>query len=141
MMVGTLALALAMSHAAGQFEVKMTPQTPSPGIEQAGLGRMTLDKQYQGDLVAHGLGEMLSVRTETAGSAGYVAMERVDGSLNGRKGSFVLQHSGTMNRGTPSLVLTVVPDSGNGELTGLSGSMTIEIKGGQHFYKMDYQLP
>jgi len=141
MMVGTLALALAMSHAAGQFEVKMTPQTPSPGIEQAGLGRMTLDKQYQGDLVAHGLGEMLSVRTETAGSAGYVAMERVDGSLHGRKGSFVLQHSGTMNRGTPSLVLTVVPDSGNGELTGLSGSMTIEIKGGQHFYKMDYQLP
>jgi len=140
MMVGTLALALAMSHAAGQFEVKIAPQPASPGIEQAALGRMTLDNQYEGDLVAHGLGEMLSVRT-VAGSAGYVAMERVEGSLHGRKGSFVLQHSGTMNRGVPSLTLTVVPDSGSGELTGLSGSMTIEIKEGRHFYNLDYQLP
>src|SRR5471032_1004996 len=90
---------------------------------------------------AASIGEMLSVRSETPGSAGYVALERVTGTLQGRKGSFVLQHSGTMNRGAPTLVLTVVPDSGTGELAGLSGSMAIIIDQGKHSYTMDYQLP
>lgn len=128
-------------QAAGQFDIKLTPQPPAPGIEPAGLGRMTIDKQFDGDLVAHSLGEMLAIRTAVPGSAGYVAMERVEGSLNGRKGSFVLQHSGTMNRGASSLVLTVVPDSGTGELEGLAGAMTIEITSGKHYYNFDYQLP
>jgi len=128
-------------HASGTFDVKITPQAATPGIEPARLGRMTIDKQFHGDLEAASLGEMLSVRTETPGSAGYVALERVTGALQGRQGSFVLQHSGTMNRGAPTLVLTVVPDSGSGELAGLSGSMAIVIEQGKHSYTMDYQLP
>jgi hypothetical protein len=84
---------------------------------------------------------MLAIRTETQGSAGYVAIERVTGVLHGRKGSFVLQHSGTMNRGVSSLAVTVVPDSGTDELTGLRGAMTIEIDHGKHSYTMDYALP
>jgi hypothetical protein len=128
-------------HATGSFDVKLTPQTPAPGIEAAKLGRMTIDKQFHGDLTAASLGEMLAMRTEVQGSAGYVAMERVTGTLHGRKGSFVLQHSGTMDRGVSSLALTVVPDSGTDELTGLSGAMTIEIDQGKHSYTMDYVLP
>lgn len=128
-------------HATGTFDVKITPQAATPGIESAQLGRMIIDKQFHGDLEAASLGEMLSVRTETPGSAGYVALERVTGALQGRKGSFVLQHSGTMKRGAPTLVLTVVPDSGSGELAGLSGSMAIVIDHGQHSYTLDYQLP
>jgi hypothetical protein len=130
-----------MLHAAGQFDVKLTPQAPAAGFEAAKIGRMLLDKQFHGELDAHSLGEMLAYRTEVTGSAGYVAMERVEGSLGGRKGSFVLQHSGTMNRGASSLVLTVVPDSGTGELAGLTGAMTIDIKEGKHFYTMEYQTP
>ncbi len=99
-------------HTTGSFDVKLTPQTAAPGIETAKLDRMTIDKQFHGDLAAASLGEMLAIRTEVQGSAGYVAMERVTGSLHGRKGSFVLQHSGTMNRGVSLLALTVVPDSG-----------------------------
>lgn len=128
-------------QASGQFDVKLTPQPPAPGLEPTGLGRMTIDKQFDGDLVAHSLGEMLAFRTAVSGSAGYVAMERVEGSLNGHKGSFVLQHSGTMNRGASSLVLTVVPDSGAGELMGLTGAMTIELTSGKHYYHFDYFLP
>ena len=128
-------------HATGSFDVKLTPQTAAPGIESAKLGRMTIDKQFHGDLAAASLGEMLAIHTEVQGSAGYVAIERVTGSLHGRKGSFVLQHSGTMNRGVASLALTVVPDSGTDELTGLRGSMKIEIDHGKHSYTMDYVLP
>lgn len=128
-------------HATGTFDVKITPQAATPGIEAAQLGRMTIDKQFHGDLAGSSLGEMLSVRTEVAGSAGYVALERVTAALHGRQGSFVLQHSGTMNRGAPTLVLTVVPDSGTGELAGLTGSMQIIIEQGKHSYVMDYQLP
>jgi hypothetical protein len=128
-------------HATGSFDVKLTPQAATPGFEAAQLGRMTIDKQFHGDLEASSLGEMLSVRTDVQGSAGYVALERVTGTLHGRKGSFVFQHSGTMNRGAPTLVLTVVPDSGTGELSGLSGSMAIVIDHGKHSYTMDYQLP
>jgi len=128
-------------HARGSFDVKLTPQPAAPGIETAELGRMTIDKQYHGDLIAASLGEMLAIRTGVPGSAGYVALERVTGKLHGRVGSFVLQHSGTMDRGASSLALTVVPDSGTGELTGLRGAMTIEIDQGKHSYTMDYVLP
>jgi len=128
-------------HATGSFDVKLTSQTAAPGIEAANLGRMTIDKQFHGDLVASSLGEMLAIRTKTQGSAGYVAIERVTGSLHGRTGSFVMQHSATMNRGVSSLAVTVVPDSGTDELTGLRGSMTIEIDHGKHNYTMDYVLP
>ncbi|BCZ59281.1 hypothetical protein SL267_38980 [Serratia marcescens] len=128
-------------HATGTFDIKLTPQTATAEIETAKLSRMTIDKQFHGDLTAASLGEMLAVRMDAHGSAGYVAMERVTGTLHGHKGSFVLQHSGTMNRGVSSLQLTVVPDSGTGELTQLSGSMTIEIDQGAHRYTMDYVLP
>lgn len=128
-------------HATGTFDVTMTPQPPTPGIEAAKLGRMSIAKQFSGDLAAASLGEMLALRTEVQGSAGYVAMERVTGSLHGRKGSFVLQHSGTMDRGVSLLALSVVPDSGTGELTGLRGTMTIENHQGSHSYTMDYVLP
>lgn len=132
---------MARMHATGTFDVKLTPQAAAPGIETAGLSRMTIDKQFQGDLAAASLGEMLAIRTQVQGSAGYVALERVTGTLHGRTGSFVLQHSGTMDRGASSLVLTVVPDSGTGELTGLRGAMTIEIDNGKHSYTMDYVVP
>ena len=128
-------------QADGTFDVKLTPQTASAEMETTKIGRMRIDKQFQGDLTAVGLGEMLAFRTVVEGSAGYVAMERVTGVLLGRTGSFVLQHSGTMNRGASSLVLTVVPDSGTDALTGLSGSMAIRIEEGKHLYTMECALP
>ncbi|KRE91332.1 hypothetical protein ASG87_18500 [Frateuria sp. Soil773] len=127
-------------HASGPFEVKQTPQAASGGIEAANLGRMTIDKQFHGDLEAHSLGEMLAAGTDMPGSAGYVAIERVTGRLHGREGSFVLQHSATMRRGTPALSIVVVPDSGTGELVGLAGTMDIQIEGGKHAYTFDYTL-
>ena len=127
-----------MAHARGTFEVKLDPQAVT--FEESGLGRLSIDKQFQGDLQATSKGEMLAHRTAVQGSAGYVAMERVDGSLHGRAGTFVLQHSGTMNRGVQGLTLTVVPDSATGELEGLSGSMKIVIEGGQHSYEFEYEL-
>lgn len=127
-------------HASGSFEVKLVPQAPAQGIGAANLGRMTIDKQFHGELEAHSLGEMIAAGTEVPGSAGYVAMERVTGSLHGRSGSFVLQHSATMTRGEPQLSVTVVPDSGTGELVGLAGSMRIEVEGGRHAYTFDYHL-
>ena len=128
-------------HASGPFDVKLTPQQASAGIEDAGLGRMTIDKQFHGDLEAHSLGEMIAAGTEVPGSAGYVAMERVSGRLHGREGSFVLQHNGTMDRGASQLSIAVVPDSGTGELTGLAGTMTIQIDDGRHSYGFEYTLP
>lgn len=128
-------------QANGQFEVKLAPQPPAPGLEQAGLGRMTIDKQFQGDLEATSLGEMLSAMGQVQGSAGYVAIERVTGTLHGRRGSFVLQHRGVMNRGEPELSVSVVPDSGTEALSGLSGSMQILIEDGKHYYTFDYLLP
>lgn len=128
-----------MTHVRGTFEVKMNPQAPGEGEPEA-VGRMLLDKSYQGALDAIGQGQMLAFRSAVEGSAGYVAMEIVEGSLDGKSGSFVLQHSGLMNRGEPGLTLVVVPDSGTGELTGLSGTMDILIEEGQHFYEFDYSL-
>jgi hypothetical protein len=122
--------------ASGTFEVKMTPQESASGV-----GRLSLDKQFQGGLEGTSKGEMLAVGTATEGSAGYVAMEQVTGTLDGRTGSFALQHSGTMTRGAPQLSVTVVPDSGTGQLIGLSGKMTINIVDGKHLYEFDYTIP
>lgn len=127
-------------HASGAFDVKTTPQAASEG-DDSNLGRMTLDKQFHGDLEAASKGQMLAAMTEVQGSAGYVAMERVNGTLHGRKGTFVLQHNGTMNRGEPQLTITVVPDSGTGQLVGLSGKMMIDIAEGKHSYDFEYTLP
>lgn len=128
-------------QANGNFDVKLAPQPAAPGIEQANLGRMTIDKQFHGDLDANSLGEMLSAMAEVQGSAGYVAIERVTGTLHGKRGSFVLQHRGVMNRGVPELLVTVVPDSGTEALSGLAGSMQIKIEEGRHYYVFEYRLP
>jgi len=128
-------------HATGLFEVKMSPAPLADATADASLGRMQLDKTFSGDLVGTGKGEMLMAGTAVKGSAGYVAIEHVSGTLGGRSGSFVLQHTGTMNRGAPRLSVTVVPDSGTGELAGLAGTLAIIIKDGQHRYEFDYTLP
>jgi hypothetical protein len=129
------------SHASGTFEVKLAPQKDEGGAD-GGLGRMSIDKQFRGDLEGTSRGFMLSsAATVVKGSGGYVAMERVTGTLKGRAGSFVLQHSGTMTRGTPQMSVTVVPDSGTGQLEGLAGTMTIKINEGKHSYEFEYTLP
>ncbi len=127
--------------AKGNFVVKLLPLVFEGQPEGGSLGRMSIDKQISGDLVATTIGQMLSAGTETKGSAGYVAIERVDGTLHGRKGSFTLQHTGTMNRGAPSLSVTVVPDSGTGELVGLKGDFNIIRAEGKHSYEFNYSLP
>ena len=126
-----------MLRATGTFEVKMSPQDAP---ESPGVGRMLLDKQFHGDLEATSKGQMLAAMTAVQGSAGYVAIEQVSGKLHGRAGTFVLQHNGLMNRGEPSLSLTVVPDSGTGELAGLSGKMDILVEGGKHSYVFEYAI-
>lgn len=126
--------------AKGEFIVSLKP-LQFEGTEQADkLARMSIDKQISGDLTASTVGQMLSATTDTSGSAGYVAIERVTGVLDGKRGSFVLQHSGTMNRGAPSLEVRVVPDSGTGELLGLEGEFKINIEEGRHFYQFNYRL-
>jgi hypothetical protein len=127
-------------HAGGTFEVKLTPQAADDKNEDATLGRMSIAKQFHGDLEATSKGEMLTAGTGVKGSAGYVAIERVSGKLHGRSGTFILQHSGTMTRGTPQLTITVVPDSGGGELMGLAGQMTIRIADAKHSYDFEYTL-
>jgi Protein of unknown function (DUF3224) len=128
-----------MMRANGTFEVQLTPQpSESPDVVP---GRMSIDKRFHGDLEGTSRGQMLAASTSVPGSAGYVAIERFDGTLMGRRGSFVLQHSATMTRGAPELRIIVVPDSGTGELEGLSGSMTIVIESGKHSYGFDYTLP
>ncbi len=125
-------------HANGTFTVKIIPQPAEDNVGDPAVGRMALDKEFQGLLQATSKGQMLALRTGVEGSAGYVAIERVIGSLGGRTGSFALQHSGTMNRGRPELLVSVIPDSGTGELVGLSGTMTIEIADGKHMYNFSY---
>jgi hypothetical protein len=127
------------TRATGTFEVKMTPQ-PADSAGSTALGRMTLDKRFHGDLEGTSKGQMLAAGTAVKGSAGYVALEEVTGTLEGRRGTFVLQHSGTMNRGAPQLSITVVPDSGTDELAGLTGRMTIDIADGKHSYDFNYTL-
>ena len=125
-------------HARGTFEVKLTPQPADSGAPAVGM--MSIDKQFHGDLEATSKGQMLAAVTSVKGSAGYVAIEQVTGSLRGRSGTFVLQHSGTMTRGTPQQIVSVVPDSGTGELVGLTGTMTITIADGKHSYDFEYTL-
>lgn len=129
-----------MTRAVGPFEVSLKPLSmdEEPGSEM--LGRMSIDKQYHGDLEGTSKGQMLTGGTPIRNSAGYVAIERVTGSLKGRTGSFILQHTGIMNRGSPSLVITIVPDSGSGQLEGIRGTMTIKIEGGKHSYELNYTL-
>jgi hypothetical protein len=128
------------ARASGTFEVKLTPQTPDDKAEGSTMGRATIDKTFSGDLQGTSVGQMLTALTDTKGSAGYVAIERVTGSLNGKKGSFVLQHDGIMDRDKPQLRIVVLPDSGTGELRGLTGTMVIIIAGGKHSYEFDYEL-
>ncbi len=128
------------TRASGTFEVKLIPQAQEEKSEDATLGRMLIDKQFHGDLEATSKGQMLAAMTAVKGSAGYVAIEKVTGKLHGRTGTFVLQHSGAMNRSVPQLSVTVVPDSGAGELVGLSGNMNIIIAEGKHSYEFDYTL-
>jgi hypothetical protein len=125
-------------QAIGDFDVKLTPQTST---DTPPWGRMRLDKVFHGPLAGTSIGEMLAVRTEVPGSAGYVAIEQVSATLNGRKGTFFFQHSGTMDKGASSLDLNVIPDSGTGELKGLRGKMKIDIDGGKHHYDFTYTLP
>jgi hypothetical protein len=129
------------THARGPFDVKLNPQPPDDKAGDPTVGRMSIDKQFHGDLEAISKGQMLTAMTDVKGSAGYVAIERVTGTLRGRSGSFALQHSGTMTRGAPQLSVTVVPDSGTGQLVGLSGKMTINIVDGKHSYDFEYMLP
>jgi hypothetical protein len=125
----------------GEFQVKLQPMDfYAKGAEGINFGRMSIDKTFTGALEATSKGEMLSAMTATKGSAGYVAIEQVTGSLSGENGAFVLQHFGTMNRGRDNLVLEVVPDSGSGELSGLSGKMFIKIENGKHSYEFEYEL-
>lgn len=131
------------SHTAtGPFDVKLAPQPLSAVADRSGLGRMSLDKRFHGALDAASTGEMLSFGNPAAGSAGYVAMEMVHGTLDGRAGSFALQHSSTIAGGVPTQSITVVPGSGTGALDGLAGRMVVEIApGGAHSYRFDYSLP
>ncbi len=128
-----------MPGATGTFEVRLDPQVDN-GQEAAAIGRLIIDKQFRGDLEATSKGQMLSAAGNVPESAGYVAIERVTGTLHGKSGSFVLQHNGTMNRGAPQLTISVVPDSGTGELEGLAGNMEILISEGSHVYSFTYTL-
>lgn len=128
------------THASGTFDVQIRP-LPAYNTDDPTLGRMSIDKQFHGDLEAMSKGEMLSVGNGAQGSSGgYVAIERVTGKLNERLGTFAFQHNGTMNRGVPTMSVTVVPDSGTGELAGLAGTLLINIAGGSHSYEFDYTL-
>ncbi|MDR9419605.1 DUF3224 domain-containing protein [Gracilimonas sp.] len=125
----------------GEFAVKLDPiDGYVEGENGVKLNRMSIDKTFHGELDAISKGEMLSAMTPVKGSAGYVAIEQVSGKLSGKKGSFVLQHYGIMDKGEDRLILEVVPDSGTGELEGLSGKMDITIEEGKHFYEFEYQL-
>lgn len=127
-------------QATGTFEVKVVPLAPDEGTDTGGFGRLSIDKTFSGGLDATSKGQMLGAFTAVEGSGGYVAMERVTGTLNGKKGSFILQHNGSMQGNVATMVVTVVPDSGTEELTGLAGTMQIIIEGKKHSYVFDYTL-
>ncbi len=128
-------------RATGSFDVKMTSRPPDEKEGDARIGRMALDKHYHGDLQASGRGQMLAVMDPAKGSGGYVALEVVEGTLAGRRGTFALQHGGLMDGGRPSLTIVVVPGSGTGEFEGIAGTLAIRIENGKHFYDFDYALP
>lgn len=130
------------SRASGTFDVKVTPLPADEKVAGLTVGRLALDKQFAGDLAGTSKGEMMTAETTVEGSGGYVAIERVTGTLEGRAGTFVLMHHGTMQKGGGfKLFVVVVPDSGTGGLAGLTGVLTIVIKDRQHFYELDYTLP
>jgi hypothetical protein len=127
-----------MTHRArGTFDVKITPHDNE---QDTVPNRIGIDKTFHGDLSGTSQGEMLAAGSPVQGSAGYVAIERVSGTLQGRTGSFILQHSGTLNRGAPQLSITVVPDTGTGELAGLAGKLAVDIRAGVHYYDFEYTL-
>ena len=127
-------------QAKGTFEVKVVPLPGDEGTDTGEFGRLSLDKTFSGDLTATSKGQMLGAFTAVEGSGGYVAMERVTGTLNGKKGSFILQHNGTMQGNAATMNVVVVPDSGTDELTGITGTMQIIIEGKKHSYAFDYSL-
>jgi hypothetical protein len=128
-------------HASGTFDIKLDRQPPFDAADGTSIGRASFTKQFHGDIEATSTGEMLSAgSTEVPGSAGYVAIERVRGTLQGRSGSFVLQHNGQLDRGRSELSVKVVPDTGSDELKGLRGAMTIDIRDGKHYYTFDYSF-
>jgi Protein of unknown function (DUF3224) len=130
-----------MAQAKGTFEVKLVPLASDSDTQDATLGRMSIDKEFRGDLEGTSKGQMLTGGTSVKGSGAYVAIEKVSGTLHGRRGSFILQHVGVMTRGAPQLTITVVPDSGTDELAGLSGRFNIKIDDGKHSYDFEYTLP
>ena len=130
-----------MRHAKGEFDVKVTPLALDGPAEDPKLGRLAIEKTFHGPLAATGRGQMLTADSEVQGSGVYVAVERVTGTLDGRKGSFALHHRGVMTRGQPALSVQVAPDSGTGELAGITGTLHIIIEGGKHFYDLEYELP
>ena len=127
-------------RAAGTFEVKVLPLPADDGVDTGGFGRMSIDKVFSGALTGTSKGQMVAGMTAVQGSGAYVALERVTGSLDGRSGSFILHHTGTMGGGKQELHIAVVPDSGTGVLVGLAGTMRIVIDGGKHSYEFDYSL-
>ncbi|MEP6491927.1 MAG: DUF3224 domain-containing protein [bacterium] len=129
------------TRATGTFDVKLNPLSIADSTVSAILGRFSIDKQFHGDLEGTSKGEMLTAGTEIKNSAGYVAIERITGTLHGKTGSFTFQHNGTMTRGVGVLTVTIVPDSGTGQLVGITGSMNIIIADGKHSYEFDYTLP
>lgn len=130
-----------MHHATGAFDVQVSPKSLDGPVEDASLGRFALDKVYHGGLDGTGRGQMLTAGSPKEGSAGYVAIERFEGKLDGREGSFALMHRGSMSPAGQTLEVTVVPGSGAGALSGISGTLAIRIEGKQHFYDLDYELP
>jgi hypothetical protein len=128
------------SRATGTFEVKVLPLAADDSVDTGGFSRLSLDKRFSGDLKGTSRGQMVAAKTAIEGSAAYVALERVSGTLNGRTGGFILQHNGTMSRGAQEMRITVVPDSGTGELTGLAGTMRIIIEAGRHSYEFEYTI-
>jgi hypothetical protein len=125
--------------ARGEFDVKVIPQ-PADDAAAGPFGRLFLDKRFHGDLEATSKGQMVAAGTAVEGSGAYIAFELVNGTLKGKSGTFILQHRGTMQKNVPSMEVTVVPDSGTGELTGIAGTMRIVIEGGKHFYELAYTL-
>jgi uncharacterized protein DUF3224 len=132
--------AVVTTRASGTFDVKLTPQASTDSASGAAVGRMSIDKKFHGDLEGTSRGEMLSAGTAVRDSAGYVAIEWVSATLGGRSGTFALQHSGTLTRGAPQSAITVVPDSGTGQLVGLAGKFAIQIADGKHSYDFEYTL-
>ncbi len=129
-----------MHHTSGTFDVTLKPEPLSAVTGESGLSRMSIDKVFHGGIEGASKGEMLSSGNPSSGSAGYVALEKVTGKLDGASGTFVLQHTATMNRGVPSLAITVVPDSGTDALKGLAGKLDIQIASGKHSYTFDYTI-